>query len=520
MSLTKSIARTAARAGFVIGSLGGGFRAGVEGRWEGSESSRHRRRPGRVLESSDSGLNFGVREGLLSEARALEQTYAICRRINRQYAKHTVGSCRIKWNTGDTKLDKVYSDSWCVWMRMPDVQGRHNFRKLSKIATIRTIVDGRTFAQKDTRGGFLQLQPIEGDRVSSDGIFNTDRPGLVSGLSLDGNGRPTSAKVWERTIYSTFQNPQDIPMAQLVHVFDSDRFDAVSGVTHYHTVLNSIRDLKEIFLAEKLSAKRNSKLALLIKSITGGAAKVDLFDETKSGGSEGDGKVNVERVDDVTNAYMFPNEDIKAFSSDRPSQGWLEFMRWLVREIALGLDLPFGVVWDMAGMPGPAVRFEIMQAARTFNDFLDDVLEPMWIRPIVGAWIAQEVTSGRLPFHPNWHCFMVPKPKSITIDFGRDSKASIAENIAGLGTATDWYAEEDQDFETQIERLTYEARYRECSRLGIEFNPKLEVPLEQIRLITPNGNPNLSDPALAGEETEPAAIPPTENEKRKPAIAK
>jgi hypothetical protein len=39
---------------------------------------------------------------------------------------------------------------------------------------------------------------------------------------------------------------------------------------HYHSVLNAIRDLKETGEAERLSAKRNSKLALLVKTVMGG----------------------------------------------------------------------------------------------------------------------------------------------------------------------------------------------------------------------------------------------------------
>lgn len=519
MSFAKTIARAAAKVGYPIGAMLGGFRAGFDQRWEGGEQNRYRNRPGRALESADRGLNYGVREGLLSEARNLEQTYAVCRRINRQYAKHTIGSCRIKWNTGNPDHDKAFSEGWVMWMKMCDVQRRHNFRKLTKIVVARTIVDGRIFGQLDDRGGRLQIQGIEGDRVSSDGIFNADRPGLVSGIGLDGNGAAQYAKIWERTLYGTFQNPQDIPFAQLVHVFDSDRIDSVSGVTHYHTVLNKVRDLKETMLAEQLSAKRNSKIALLMKTILGGAPTVNLFNEDKPG--NGDGKPDVQRVGDVADLYMLPGEDAKAFVSDRPSDGFLKLMQWMVREIALGLDLPYGVVWDMTGLGGQAVRFEINQASRTFNDFLTDIIEPMWIRPIAGRWLAIEMSQGRLPFNPNWYKFTVPKPKSITIDFGRDSKASINENIAGLGTAADWYGEEDENFEEQTAQLVYEARVRECLRLGIPFNPKLEIPLEQIRLITPNGMAAAEAEATAEtDEDATPAKPQNEKSKKQPALAR
>jgi capsid protein len=489
MNLKQAIGIIPAMIGFGIGSVGRGFQAGISGNWEGSERDRRRRRGFRQLDSQDRGLNYGVREDLLSEARALSQTFPIARCINRKYANHVVGSCRLKWNTGDSAVNKIYGDAWQNWMPIADLAGRHHFRKMTKIAVQSILRDGRILGQKDNRTGFFQLSAIEGDRVSSDGQFNNDRDGMVAGFGIDLNGRIKFAKVWERTIYGTFQNPQEIPANQLIHAFDSDRFDAVSGVTGYHTVLNSIRDFKETGEAEQLAAKRNSKLAILMKTIMGGAPTVNLFPD---GGDNlsGTEKTNIEEVGDVATAYMFPNEEIKAHLSDRPSEGWRWLMEFQVRQIAMGMDLPFGVVWHMAGLGGPASRFEIGQANRVFCALLEDIIGPMWIRPTAVAWLANEFAQGRLPFNANWYKFKIPAPKSITIDLGRDSKAGIAENAAGLLPATDWYAEEDEDFEEQTDRIVYEARYREAARRGIPIEQVKEVPLEQIRIVTQQGNPS------------------------------
>lgn len=497
------------RIGHSIGATIRDFSVGMSnGRWEGAEHTRQRARGNRALESVDWGVNYGVREGMLSEARNLEQTFAICRRINRQYANHCVGSCRMKWHTGDSNINRIYHDAFETWKAICDVQRRHTFQKLTKIAVCRTIVDGRTFGQLDRRNGFLQIQPVEGDRVSSDGIFNADRPGLVSGIGLDANGGAAYMRVWERSLYGAFQNPQNIPAVQMVHVFDTDRFDSISGVTGYNTVLNTVRDLLETAKAERLSAKRNSKLALLVKTIMGGATGSPLFDNANgasAGNSAPEGKV--QQVSDIADVYTFPGEDIHSHTSERPSDGWRWLMEWMVREIAAGLDLPFGVVWHMSGLGGPAVRFEINQANRTFMAFLKNVLEPMWFRPIVGGWITLEMNEGRLPFHPAWYKFQCPRPKAITIDLGRDSKAGIAENAAGLSTATDWYVEDDMDFEEQTDRLVYEAKYREASRLGIPIEQVKEIPLEQIRAL---GNVST---ALAGQATEEDEPEPDESQK-------
>ena len=486
--------------GYGVGSFKRGIEAGLSGTWEGSERTRQRRRPARALESQDRGLNYGLREDMLSEARAQAQTFPIARSINRKYANHVVGSCRMKWRTGDPAMDKTYADAWQTWMNIADLGGRHHFRKMSKIAVESILRDGQIFAQQDRRNGFLQISPIESDRVSSNGFFNVDKDGLVGGIGLDANGRATFIRVWERTLYGQFQNSVDIPRAEYVHAFDTDRFDAVTGVTHYHTILNAVRDLKETMEAEGLSAKRNSKLALLVKTISGGASApaVNLYEDDAAPSDTAGSNVNVQRVNDVADAYMFPNEEMKSHTSERPSEGWRWLMEWLVREIALGLDLPFGVVWNMASLGGPGVRFDLGQANRVFRAFLEDVLEPMWFRPIVGSWITMEINQGRLPFHPKWFAYCTPRPASITIDLGRDSKAGIAENAAGLATATDWFAENDEDFEDQTDRLGYEASVRKATCEKYKCLP------EDLRLLTAQGNPGS---ALAGPDQNQNATP-------------
>lgn len=501
----KTLGKPFAMAGFLGGSIAHGFRAAAS-TWEGHGQSRFRNRPPKVLESQDSGLNYGIRESMVSEYRTLKQTFPIVRKINRQYANHCVGSCRLKWNTGDKLIDKAYADAWQSWMRIADLNGRHHFRKLTKIAVSSTIGDGDIFGQLDRRNGILQIAMIEADRVSSHGNYNSDADRMIGGIGLDGNGRPSFIRVWNRTAYGQFNGSQDLPRDQFVHMYDSDRADAYRGVTHYHNVLDKTRDLKETIRASTLTAKRKSRLAFFWKVVTGGKPSVDLFgDSNGNGAPEGSGNTpNIQSVGEAADVYGFPNEDVKAVEDNQPSEGWFKLMEWLVREIATGLDLPFGVVWHMSGLGGPAVRFEINQANRVFVAFLEDVLEPMWLRPIAGAWLPMEIASGRLPFHPLWYQFKTPRPASISIDLGRDSKAGVEENRAGLTTATDWYAEVDEDFEEQTDRLVYEAKYREAKRTGVPIESIKEVPLDQIRMITPNGNP-ATQTATTNQEDEPVA---------------
>jgi hypothetical protein len=81
---------------------------------------------------------------------------------------------------------------------------------------------------------------------------------------------------------------------------------------------------------------------------------------------------------------------------------------------------------------------------------------------------------------------------------------------------------DDEDFEEQTARLVHEARVRESMRTGKPYDDKLEIPLEQIRLITPNGNPQPGDPELYGKpgSDAPEPEPETDDEPNEKALAR
>lgn len=487
-----------------------GFSAAATGQWEGWQFNRYRNRPATRLESQDSTLDYGTREAMMSEARSLSQTFSIVRRIMRAYANYCVGSCLMKWNTGDVEVDRLYRKYWRDSMPMLDANGIHHFRKQTRIVTASTVRDGDILGQKILDSGFGQVRLIEADRVNTAGCIGGADEELrgpdgriikrvVGGITVNGQGRRVSARVWDRLRNGQFSNRREIPWSEIFHVFDSDRADAVRGVTHFHTALDPARDYKETKQAERLASKRNSKLALLVKTVFGGAgagAGVNLF-ENDTPTQSGENKVNVQEVSDVADAFMFPNEDIKAHTSERPSDGWRWLMEDLVREISVGLDLPFGVVWNMAGLGGPAARFEINQAARTFTAFIEDVLEPKWLIPVAGWKLAEAIESGEVPFHRNWTSFKPQRPVYITIDLGRDSKAGIEENKAALLTATSWFEEMGLDYEEETELLFQEEKFRQ------DMAAKYGVPIGNVRVLNPNPVPTEPTPANPVEEKSP-----------------
>jgi hypothetical protein len=277
-------------------------------------------------------------------------------------------------------------------------------------------------------------------------------------------------------------------------LFDSSRFDARRGVTGYHAVLNALRDLKEIDDAQRIKTKTNSKLALIAKVIAGQAPAVSIFEgDTVEQGSY----KQIEEIGSGAIKYMFPNEDITTHQNTDPSSEWHHHLEFLIRLIAIGCNLPYGVVWSMAGYNKPAVLFELQQAARSIVSFQEQ-MEDKTIRPIVGVWLAKEIAAKRLPFHPLWYEFSIGRPPYISIDAGRDSVAALNENKMAMKSCAKWYEETDDDWQEEFKQCAAERKFLEeiCKKLGIDPN--------NVRMMTPNGN----GPATPGGQNQGAGSAP------------
>jgi capsid protein len=438
------------------------------------ETTARRRKPfGHGNRSQDDDLNHGTREQLIHEARDLCQTFGLASRILRQYANYCVGTCEIDFNSGDPEWDREAEDYWKTASLSIDISGRFNLRGMTRMALIAMIRDGDIGFLKTVENGFPQLQAIEADRIrSSEMPINVDsEKDFIGGVKIDRVGRPRSFRVFERKLHHGYENPTDVNARDFILLRDPDRFDGVRGVTHFaRGALNNLRDLKEILEAEKKGVKVNSRIALLIKKMAGGlpSSGVTLF------GTKGDGSGTryTEEIPDGLIKYLLPGEDAVSFASNRPSPAFTGFIEYIIRDIAISLDLPFGFVWQMLGT-GPAVRLESKQAERTFQAKID-VLEWTLLNPVAVWCITWGMENGMLRFNPNWYKFEFTRPSHPSIDVGRESTADLSEHERGLITGADITQQRAKNIFKTIEQKAKEAQW------AIKMAEKYEVPIEMV----------------------------------------
>lgn len=432
------------RAALAWVSISRGIRYAATGDWEGHEQSRVRRRPPTRLVAQDTDLDFGTREKLISEARDIVQKYGIGKRILRQYANYVVGQCRVQWLTEDEEWNETAEQAFADWSKNPDYKGTLSLRKMARLAIISRKRDGDVFFVERNDGGLYTLEAIEADRVGNIyGQTNIDNERLIGGVHIDSQGRPTAYRILKRGPYGIFSDPVDVPRWKVIHFFDSDRFDAYRGVTAFHVALNDLRDLKESKDAEQLKQKLASKLALLVKNASGKppTAGVDVFGtDTDAAGNT----VTTEAVGDLAIQYQFNGDSFEAFKSDSPGDSWFKLTELIIRDIAIGLDLPYEFVWNMASLTGPGTRMMSKQAERTFVAEQDDLEEQFFSR-VVNRWVANEVAEGRLPFNEQAAWWKIQRPSHPSIDAGRDSAANLAELEAGVTSGSSIASEKGED---------------------------------------------------------------------------
>jgi capsid protein len=218
---------------------------------------------------------------------------------------------------------------------------------------------------------------------------------------------------------------------------------------HGHIRYNQFREDVAAKLASSQSGivKRNNNNASDLSSLTN--------DEDVNGNT-----IKLEAIQSGKISYLEPGEDIVfPDGPSRPSGAFAEFHKILLRNICLGLGIPYSFAVDPSAMSGPTARLEMQQAGRTFRRY-QKLLDDKVLRPIKNIVIADAVSRGLIENNVGTRTTkgIFNFGANVSIDLGRESASAISEFKTGLRTAADIYAERGQDFESAMRQRAIEAK--------------------------------------------------------------
>lgn len=428
--------------------------------------------------ASESPSNIRDRTRLIWEARDLCDNDSICKSILLKVSSYVCSKIQYIPNTGDLAIDEKYREYWNQFSQVSDITGRHTFQELMQLAVMSMYRDGDVgfIIVNNPDDPFIKLQAIEADRIGDPYDYSYAED-YISGISIDKVGKPTAYNIYYRSRLGTYGKPVEISAESFIHLYDPTRLDQYRGVSAYATVIETARDKKEIFAFEKIAVKWGSSKAGVVKKNNSEADATDYY----SSRDPSTPQAKLERIEAGTVTYLETNEDMAIFGNDRPSATFNGFMEAMIREIAMGFNLPYGFVYDLSALSGPASRMEATQAKRAIER-IQCILEYKALNKIKNLVFAKGIAQGLLPQAPNWQKGKFMYPAWPTIDVGRESAANLAENKQGLKSANDILGEQGEYWRDTQEQIAMEA-----SNI-VDLSRKYNIPINMIQMLTPNGN--------------------------------
>lgn len=384
----------------------------------------------------------------------------LCTSIINKFQMYVCGTLRWQCRCGDRQIATEYEDYMKVALgKSLDYCGRFSLRQMAMLDLRAILVKGDVGCNIVRDGSRILLQGIEADRIGNPYEYRVTN-NYVRGLTLDDSGRMVSAKVFYRDRPSgTYRFEQEIPftdangLPRFLFIINPISYDDYRGVSVFKTAIDSatyidsIRqyELQALMWAASQSGVFHTKSGALPEGLPFDSVYGPLMDDSGN-------TIQTYQVRPNTVTALGVGEDVQMFQHDRPSPNVINILHETVRDIAVGTGLSFGMVWDMSGYTGPAVRAISSQDARTIEIWQWLIREGK-LDPVVMLVLGNAIANGDLPFHPLWYKWEWFFPSKSTIDVGRESQANIEEINAGINTGARVASDDGMDIdEIQIQR--------------------------------------------------------------------
>ena len=165
-----------------------------------------------------------------------------------------------------------------------------------------------------------------------------------------------------------------------------------------------------------------------------------------------------------------PGQSLKILHDQRPHPNVAAYNDEQIRDIALGTDYPYEVLWKIEALGGANTRFIMADCQGKIEvdqeELCEQVLAPAYILKLQD-WEA----AGELPpcTDPEWWMHEWLAPARLTVDFGRDGRVYIDQWVRGHITLKNIYGMRGEAWKRQTTQWLEEIAWRknEMQRLGL-----------------------------------------------------
>lgn len=254
----------------------------------------------------------------------------------------------------------------------------------------------------------LAVQLIEADRACNPS-WKADTDTLVQGVESDGNGAPLAYYFANRhpgararagmqwTRVPAFGETSG--RRNVLHLMDRRRPGQTRGVPYLAPVIEPLKQLTRYSEAEISAAVISAAFAVFVKMDADAFSSLFEGDSAKKyidSAIGWNGSVPTADMDAPGKAVnLLPGEDIVAPDLKRPNTAFDPFVQAVLRQIGVGLELPFEVLIKHFTASYSAARAALLDAWRFFRG-RRDWLASVFCQPLYELWLEEAVALGRV----------------------------------------------------------------------------------------------------------------------------
>jgi lambda family phage portal protein len=252
------------------------------------------------------------------------------------------------------------------------------------------------------------LQLIEADRVCNPGLV-MDNKLIMGGIERDQYGAPLAYHIASDYPVGFMTSRANLTWTRVpafggksgrrsaLHLFDKTRPGQSRGVPYLANVIEPLKQLDRYSDAELQAAVISGAFAVFVKMDP--TAFGDLFgdnDDYLSAAKSWDGALPTGSLGGPGNAInLLPGESVETANPGRPNAQFDPFVQAVLRQIGVGLGLPFEVLIKHFTASYSAARAALLDAWRFFRG-RRDWLATQFCQPLYEIWLDEAVASGRV----------------------------------------------------------------------------------------------------------------------------
>lgn len=279
-------------------------------------------------------------------------------------------------------------------------------------------------------GAFPQIALRESHQIANS--RQPDRAGFDQskwdqGLLLDRNNRIQQFR------FPDGARHVDLERRDVIFFANIERIRQRRGLPATYRLLNKMQDVNDIQQFMTAGVKSRNAVAMVWEGLTAGSEVSSIGDSlnqrqtSSSDSSERLANLNRDEVITGTTIPRAPKgAELKFLMDDRPGQNQVEYMDYILRDMAWGYNVPLEVVWNLAALSSANTRTVL----RAYNAFINK--RRRWFKTRVGArlrnWIiAKGIQQGRIGMPVGgmwWKHNWIGGPLA-TADFARDMRAML-----------------------------------------------------------------------------------------------